>query len=201
LPYFAAAPYPQVFDSRPAYRLPPFGVPGLQPGTPIFPTQQQWGPQHAALSKHSPVPVKPSIERPPSAPRSPREEHAQRGRTESKGRESFIHSSSKERRVREVPPIPRKLSRSPDPKPVSRTPLEKQSRSHTPTSNPDRAPSPPTQRHLHTHHHIHEGVPPYHPIIPQHYGYPGPIPAAPGIPASSDAMATGYPAQFPQKRE
>nr|XP_018670716.1 zinc finger protein 608 [Ciona intestinalis] len=209
LQYYAAAQYQQVFDpSRPSYRL-PYSVHGLPPGTqigtPIFPAQAQWGPQHPAMGKHSPGPVKQAArDIPPNAPRSPREDHPQRGRPETKGRENFVHNSSKERRVREVPPIPRKLSRSPDPKSARHqapTPLEKPSRSHTPNSNPDRAPSPPTQRHLHTHHHIHEGVTPYHPIIPQHYGYPAPIAAQPVIAANTEAMAAGYPGQFPSKRD
>nr|CAB3268014.1 zinc finger protein 608 [Phallusia mammillata] len=202
LQYYPAAPggpYPGLYDpSRPPYRGVPYPMPGYvyPAGAPIYPAQQGWvppGSQPSGHGKQSP-PLKEPKEIPPPVPRSPKEDRTRVEQPDS-------HYNLPKDRPREGPPS-RKTSPSPDPKQaLALAPGP----NRIPTTNPSdqRIPSPPTQRHLHTHHHIHEGVP-FNQFIPphQHYPYTGAIPPTAVIAANGEAVAAAvYPAAYNQKRE
>ncbi|XP_076804956.1 uncharacterized protein LOC143448908 isoform X2 [Clavelina lepadiformis] len=199
LQYYPAG-YAMYDPAHSTYRGVPQYVPGYSvlPYPPSGPTlyPAHWPPnsQAPAAGKQTSTP-KPTKDETTTRPRSPVREDPPRVRPEVKGQGQVHYVTSKERMSREVPPMmTRKISRSPDPKAV--VPISVPPRNQTPGAAPSvdhRAPSPPTQRHLHTHHHIHEGV---QFLTPQHYAYP-----ATAVIATGSDPATGFPAPFPPKRD
>lgn len=168
--YFPAAAYmfpggPHLFQAPWPHGAPPPGVAGA-------------GPPEKPQTPHS---VKPSRDRPSSGSRSPfRDETERMAREGPRARDVDSYAGSGERRMADAPTQVRK-SVTPDPKAQSVRGPQGESEVN-----------PPMQRHLHTHHHIHEG---FH-VLPPHaaqYGYP--IAATSAVIAGTEAAAalTPYP--------